>query len=164
MKDDAVMPDDWLVIVPQRLPSDAAHLEYVHVIGFISQFNDQLKFLEIEILKGKIIVKRIRSQQLLTQDMHGVFRDLIGVAGGAFSRGQLNLRGECLLRAGGEDHGAVSIDTQFKAAEKTRVIMKEPCIGRSRRHNIAGDGSGKKSFPINQGKVVDLARLRVLVD
>src|SRR5579859_3749658 len=44
-----------LVIVPKGFTRYAAHLEYIHEIGFVGQFDYELQLMEVEILKGKII-------------------------------------------------------------------------------------------------------------
>src|SRR5215472_12542521 len=41
--------------------------------------------------------------------------------------------------------------------------MKKANVRRSRRHDIAGKISGKKSLAVDERKVVDLARLRILI-
>src|SRR5579859_5243539 len=96
--------------------------------------------------------------------MNGVLRNFVGFAGRALARSQLDLRRKRLFGAGREHYGAVSIDAQFKPAQKARVIVKEARVRRTRRHDVAGDGGGEESLAVNQGQVVDLARLRVLVD
>ena len=58
MKHDGIVPHDRLVIMAQVLPCHAAHLEDVHKIGFVSQFDVELKFMEVEILKREIVKER----------------------------------------------------------------------------------------------------------
>src|SRR5438128_1024053 len=55
MKRNGVTPHDRLVIVTQVFTRHSAHLEDVHEIGFVSQFDHKLQFMEVEIFKGKIV-------------------------------------------------------------------------------------------------------------
>ena len=101
---------------------------------------------------------------MLTADMHGVLRNFIGLPHRALARGQLDLRRERLLRAGRQHHRPISIHAEFQPAEKACVIVEEAHVGRAGRHNIAGDGGGEKGLAVDQGKIVDLAWLGILVD
>src|SRR5512142_2803886 len=131
-------------------PRYAAHLEDVHKIGFIGQFDIELKLLEVEILKGKIIKQRVRRKQLLTADMDRVLGNLIRVPHGAPTGGQFNLGGKGLLRAGREHHGAIAVDAQLQPAEKARVVMEKSDVGRPGRHDVTGNGGGKKRFAVDE--------------
>jgi hypothetical protein len=68
-----------------------------------------------------------------------------------------------LLGAGRKHYGAISTNTQFQAAEKTRVIVEKTGVRRARRHNVPGKRGGEKSLAVNQCKVIDFARLGILV-
>src|SRR6476659_3900670 len=119
--------------------------------------------MEVEILKRKIVKQRFRGKQLLAANVDRVLRNLIRLTHRALAGGQFDLRSKSLLRAGRKHHGAVSVDAKLQPAQKTGVIMEETNVGRARRHDVTGDGGGEKRLTIDQGKVVDLARLRILV-
>src|SRR5690242_14076889 len=95
--------------------------------------------------------------------MDGIFRNLVAVAQRTLAGGQLDLRSKRLLGAGGEHYGAVSAHAQFKAAEKARVVVKEAGVRRAWRHDVSGKRGGEKCLAVNQGKIVDFARLGILV-
>src|SRR5689334_10652098 len=67
-----VAPHNRLIIVPKGFTRHAAHLEDIHEIGFVSQFDHELQLMEVEILKGKIIKQSLGREQLLTPDVHCV--------------------------------------------------------------------------------------------
>src|SRR6476646_5521936 len=55
MKDNRIMPNYRQKILAKFFACYAAHLEDIHEIGFIGQLNIELKLMEVEILKRKII-------------------------------------------------------------------------------------------------------------
>src|SRR5215472_1050592 len=149
--------------MPQLLASDATYLKDVHEVGFVGHLEIQHDVMEVEILEGKVIVKNVRSQKLLAADVHRVFRNLVVFAQVALSGGQFNLGTEGLLGARRQHYRPVSADAQLQAAEEAGVVKEEPDVGRARRHDVASQGGGKKCLALDEGEVVDLARLGVLV-
>src|SRR6185369_6300290 len=83
VENNGIAAHNRLVIVPQVMAGYAAHLEDIHEISFVGQFNNKLKFLEVEIFKRKIIKERIGRQKLFTADVHRILGDLIGFPHGA---------------------------------------------------------------------------------
>src|SRR5262249_1650543 len=95
--------------------------------------------------------------------MDGVFGYLVAVAQRALPCCQLDLRRKSLFGAGRKHHGAISAHAQLEAAEKAGVIVKKADVRRPGRHDITGESSRKKSLAINEGEIVDFARLSSLI-
>src|ERR1051326_8693502 len=84
MKRYGVTPHNRLVIVTKVFTRHAAHLEDIHKIRFVGQFDYEFKLMEVEILKGKVVEQSLGREQLLTTNMHRVLRNLIRLAHRAF--------------------------------------------------------------------------------
>src|SRR5436305_3701 len=96
--------------------------------------------------------------------MDRILWNLVRLTHGALAGGELNLRGKGLFRAGRKHHGAVSIDTQFQPAEKSGIVMEKANVGSARRHDVSSNSGGEEGLAIDQSKIIDLARLRMLID
>src|SRR5882757_7279769 len=96
--------------------------------------------------------------------MDRVLRNFVRLTYGALASGELNLRGKGLFRAGRKHHGAISIDAKFQPAQKSGVVVEKANVGSARRHDVPGNGGGEKRLAIDQSKIVDLARLCMLID
>ncbi len=59
-------------------------------------------------------------------------------------------------------HRAMSADAQLQMAEEPGVVVEEPDIRRAGRIDISGNIGGAEGLAVDQGKIVDLARLQRL--
>src|SRR6478609_11652678 len=97
MKHNGIVPHSRQVILAELFPRYAAHLKDIHEIGFVSQFDVELKLMEVKILKRKIVEERFGRKQLFTANVYRVLGNLIRLPHGALAGGELNLRSEGLF-------------------------------------------------------------------
>ena len=56
----------------------------------------------------------------------------------------------------------MAADAQLEMAQEAGVVVKKTDVGRARRMDVARNGGGAESLAVDQGEVVDLARLQRL--
>src|SRR6185437_8956691 len=153
---------DGPIVLPVSGTRAPAHLENVHEIGFEGELDEHFHRPKVEVLKGEAVEQNIAAQQLLAADVNGVFRQVEGITQGDVAGSQFNLRNESAFRAGRQNHGAVPAYLQLQVAEKTGIVVEEADVRRAGGGDIARHRGGEESFALNQGEVVDLARLQGL--
>ncbi len=162
VKGERVAAHDGTIVRTVLRTRHAAHLEDVNKVAVKAQLGDEIHGREVEVVERHAVGEHVVRQQLLAADVQRVFGQVERFAQRDVPGGELDARGKRFFRARGEHDGAMAADAQLEMAEKARVVVEEADIGRTGRRDVARHGGGEKRFAVNQGEVVDLARLERL--